>query len=108
MDLVDEKLQHLLGDGEVGDDPILQRANDFDIARGASQHPFGFFAHGGDPITAGRALAHRTTEGFVQDNPLVRGEMSVLAVPRSMERSFENKPRRRFNMTMMGSEGPVR
>ena len=40
--LLDELLEHLLGDGEVGDDAILHRANDGDRARRLAEHFLGF------------------------------------------------------------------
>ena len=37
--------QHRLGDFEIGDHAVFHRPNGDDIARGASQHAFGFLAH---------------------------------------------------------------
>ena len=48
MRLLDEVVQHLLGDFEVGDDAILHRLDGHDVARRAAQHLLGFFAHGLD------------------------------------------------------------
>ncbi len=42
---LDEVIQHLLGDFEVGDDAVLHGLNRHDIAGRAAQHLFGFFAH---------------------------------------------------------------
>ena len=39
MHLLDEVPQHLLGDVEVGDDAVLQRADRGDRARRATEHP---------------------------------------------------------------------
>src|SRR5690606_3878233 len=39
--LADEMLEHLLRDGEVGDDAVLQWSNGGDVARGATEHALG-------------------------------------------------------------------
>ncbi len=57
MDHLDELLEHLLGDGEVGDHAVLHGADGFDIARHLAQHGLGFVAHGLDGLLAlGAAL----------------------------------------------------
>ena len=43
MRLLNEVIQHLLGDFEVGDHTVLQRANGNDVSRRPPQHVFGFF-----------------------------------------------------------------
>ncbi len=42
--LLDEVVQHPLGDFEVGDHAVLHRLDGDDVARRAAQHLFGFFA----------------------------------------------------------------
>jgi hypothetical protein len=44
VDPVDEVAQHLLADLEVRDDPVLQRPDGLDVARGAADHPLGLGA----------------------------------------------------------------
>ena len=46
MRLLDEVVQHLLGDLEVGDDPVFHRLDGYDIAGRTAQHLFRLFAHG--------------------------------------------------------------
>ena len=48
MHLLDELLEHLLGDGEVGDHAVLHRADDGDAARCLAKHFLGFLADGLD------------------------------------------------------------
>ena len=43
--LLDEIVQHLFGDLEVGDHPVLHGLDGHDVARGAAQHLLGFLAH---------------------------------------------------------------
>ena len=44
--LLDEVVQHLLGDFEVGDDAILHGLDGHDVARRTAQHLLGFLADG--------------------------------------------------------------
>ena len=44
--LLDEVVQHLLGDFEVGDHAVLHRLDGHDVAGRAPQHLLGFLAHG--------------------------------------------------------------
>ena len=44
--LLDEVVQHLLGDFEVGDHAVLHGLDGHDVARRAPQHLLGFLAHG--------------------------------------------------------------
>jgi len=44
--LLDEVIQHLFGDFEVGDDAVLHGLDGHDVAGGAAQHLLGLFAHG--------------------------------------------------------------
>ncbi|MPN23931.1 hypothetical protein SDC9_171324 [bioreactor metagenome] len=48
MHLLDELLEHLLGDGEVGDHAVLHRADDGDRAGSLAKHFLGFAADGLD------------------------------------------------------------
>jgi hypothetical protein len=48
VDPLDEVAQHLLGDVEVGDHPVLERAHGLDVGRGAADHALGFVADGQD------------------------------------------------------------
>ena len=56
MYLADEVLQHLLGDGEIGDHAIFHRSNSDNIAGGTTQHTLGFHAYGGDVRAGDRAV----------------------------------------------------
>jgi hypothetical protein len=64
----DELLEHLFGDGEVGDHAILHRADRLDIAGHLAQHLLGFLADRLDRLLAVRAafLADRDHRWFVQ------------------------------------------
>jgi hypothetical protein len=44
--LLDEVVEHLLGDFEVGDHAVLHRLDGHDVAGRAAQHLLGLFAHG--------------------------------------------------------------
>ena len=44
--LLDEVVQHLFGDFEVGDDAVLHGLDSHDVAGGAAQHLLGFLADG--------------------------------------------------------------
>ena len=59
VDLVDEVAQHLLGDVEVGDDPVAQRPDRLDVRRRASDHPLGFHADLERSVVAGVDGDHR-------------------------------------------------
>src|ERR1019366_2698225 len=52
MDHLDELLQHLLGDGEVGDDAVLHRPDGFDVAGHLAEHRLGLGADGLDGLLA--------------------------------------------------------
>ncbi len=73
--LVDEVLQHLLGDREVGDDAFLQRADGGDVVRRAAEHLLGFFADRGHRFcAAGTAVLANGDHGwFVQHDALAAG-----------------------------------
>jgi hypothetical protein len=64
--LLDEVPEHLLGDVEVGDDTVLQRADRNDVRRGSPDHALGFGAHRED----GTGLCvDRYDGGLIQDDP---------------------------------------
>ncbi len=70
MHHLDEHLEHLLGDGEVGNHAILHGPHGLDATGHLAQHLLGLGANGFDGLfAAGPALVsdghHR---GFVQDN----------------------------------------
>jgi len=89
----DEVLEHLLGDGEIGDDPVLEGADGGDVAGRASEHALGLGAHRGHRLGTARSavLADGDHRRFLR----------VLAVPKSMERSLEKMPLRRPNMMVV-------
>src|SRR3569833_1113479 len=70
--LVDEVLEHLLRDGEVGDDAVLQRSDRGDVAGRAADHGLRLGADRGDGLRAARAfvLTHGDHRGFVQHDAL--------------------------------------
>src|SRR5215217_6836365 len=51
--LVDEVAEHLLGGVEVGDDPVLERADGHDVAGGPADHRLGLGADGQDGVVLG-------------------------------------------------------
>jgi hypothetical protein len=71
---LDELLEHLLGDGEVGDHAVLHRADRLDVARHLAQHLLGARADRGDRLlAAGPAfLRMATTDGSSSTMPLPR------------------------------------
>src|SRR5205814_1149139 len=50
----DEVPEHRLGDLEVGDDPVAQRAHRADVPRGAAEHLLGLAPDGEDLVAAAR------------------------------------------------------
>ena len=72
MDHLDELLEHLLGDGEVGDHAVLQRTNDLDFLRISADHALGLLAHRLDGfLGVGAAFdANRDNRGFVEHHAL--------------------------------------
>jgi hypothetical protein len=52
VNLADEVLDHLLGDFEVGDDPVAHRTDRFHVAGSAAQHLLGLYADGVDDLAA--------------------------------------------------------
>ena len=59
MDLLDEVAQHLLGDVEVGDDPISEWSNGCDVGGSAPDHPFRLHADGQSAAVLGVDGDHR-------------------------------------------------
>src|SRR3569623_1753916 len=70
--LVDEVLELLLGDGEVGDDAVLQRSDRGDVAGRAADHGLRLGADRGDGLRAARAfvLTHGDHRRLVQHDAL--------------------------------------
>ena len=56
MHLLDEELQHLLGQGEVGDHAVLHRAHRGDVSGRAAEHVLGLGADRDDDLAAARRL----------------------------------------------------
>jgi hypothetical protein len=73
---LDELLDHLLGDHEVGDDAVLHRADRLDVAGHLAQHGLGLAADGLDHLLAvGTAfVADGDHRGLVQHDALVAGK----------------------------------
>src|SRR6185312_634827 len=70
--LLDELLEHLLGDGEVGDHAVLHRADGDDVARRLAEHQLRVLADRLDGLLAARArfLADGDHRGLVQHDAL--------------------------------------
>src|SRR5690606_22149523 len=69
--LLDEVLQHLLGDGEVGDDAVLQRPDGLDVAGRTAKHGLGFGADRSDALRAAiTVLPDGNNRGLVEDDSL--------------------------------------
>jgi hypothetical protein len=69
---VDEVLQHLFRDGEIGDDAVFQWPDGGDVARRAAQHELGLGTDRGNALRAAGTpvLADGDHRRFVQDDPL--------------------------------------
>ncbi len=67
-DLVDEGLEHRLGDFEIGDDAILHRTDGDDVAGRAAEHALGFVADGQDAFGTG---FDGDDGGFAQDDAAI-------------------------------------
>jgi hypothetical protein len=65
MDLLDEVAQHLLRDVEVGDHPVLQRADRADRPRRATEHPLRLYA---DRVHLSGALVDRDDARLGEDD----------------------------------------
>ena len=70
--LADELLQHLLGDGEVGDDAVLHRADHGDLPWRLAKHVLGARADGLDRFFGVRPAFHadRDDRRLVEDDAL--------------------------------------
>ena len=70
MNHLDELLQHLLGDGEIGDHTVLHRANRLDVAGHLAEHLLGFLADRLDrALAVGAAfLPDRNHRRFIEHN----------------------------------------
>ena len=66
--LVDEVLDHLLGDVDVGDDAVAKRADRLDLVGGLAHHQLGIVADGLDALDAVDRL-DRHHRRFVEDDP---------------------------------------
>ena len=72
MDLLDELLEHLFGDGEVGNHAVLHWPDCSDVAGGTAEHLLGRQTDFLDDLLAVRAalLPDRHHRGFVEDDTL--------------------------------------
>jgi hypothetical protein len=80
VNLGDEVLDHRLGDFEVGDDAVAQRADRLDVARRAAQHHLGLFADGED-------LALAALRGERHDRRLVENDAATLHIDQCVGRT---------------------
>jgi hypothetical protein len=71
LHLADEVLQHLLGDGVVGDDAVAQRTYGSDVGRRTAEHLLGLDTDGLDLLGPARVHADRDDRGFVEDDTFV-------------------------------------
>ena len=69
--LLDEVIEHLFGDFEVGDDAVLHGLDGHDVAGGAAQHLLGLFADG---FHFTGVLVDGDDGGLVDDDALAGGE----------------------------------
>ena len=76
MHHLDELLEHLLGDGEIGNDAIFHGPDRLDVAGHLAQHRLGFLADGLDRFFALWAafVANRDHGRFIEHNTLVAHE----------------------------------
>ena len=68
MNFVDEVLQHLLADAEVGDHAVFHRANGGDVARRTAEHALGLGTHGHHAFLVVGAGTNRHHGRFVEHN----------------------------------------
>ena len=75
MHLVNEVLEHLLGDREVSDYPILQGPDRLDVSGGSTQHALGRISHRGDALdlTGATFLTDRDDRRLVEHDALAAG-----------------------------------
>jgi hypothetical protein len=64
--LLDEVLEHVLGDAEVGDHAVLERTDGGDVAGRAAEHALGVVADRLDHLVAARLLADRDDRRLVE------------------------------------------
>ena len=71
MDHLDELLEHLLGDGEIGDHAVLHRSDGFDVARHLAEHGLGLGTDGLDGLLAVGAafVADGDHRGLIEHDP---------------------------------------
>jgi hypothetical protein len=84
--LLDEVLEHALGDFEVGDHAVLHRPDRLDVAGVRPSISFASLPTASIRLVS---LLMTTIDGSRTTMPLLRAKTSVLAVPRSIARSFE-------------------
>ena len=70
MHIVDEVLQHLFGDGKVGDHTVLERPDSLNVARSAAEHLLGIGPdrQDGFRVDLAAVAADRDHRGLVQNN----------------------------------------
>ena len=64
-------LEHLLGDGEVCDHAVLERANGLDVGRRAAEHPLGVQADRDHALVAVAVVANRDDRRLVENDALL-------------------------------------
>jgi hypothetical protein len=69
--LLNEVVEHALGDLEVGNDAVLHRADGDDVARSAAEHLLGFLADG---FHLSVVLVDGDDGGFIDDDAFAAGE----------------------------------
>src|SRR5581483_10380023 len=74
LHLADEVLQHLLGDGEVGDDAVTQRADAGDVVRRAAEHALGVEPHRFDFLGAADVVADGDHRRLVEHDAFITNE----------------------------------
>src|SRR5690606_35556854 len=65
--LTDERFEHLLGEGVIGDHAVGHGPHSGDVARGPAEHPVRFLANG---LDVGRALHHGDHGRLAQQHAL--------------------------------------
>src|SRR5208337_182855 len=92
--LVDEIVEHLLGDFEVRDDAVFQGANGDDVAWRAPQHILGFASH---RLDFSADLIDGDDGGFVNHNALAPRENKGVGGPKvNREVGGENAEQRTY------------
>jgi hypothetical protein len=97
---LDELLEHLLGDREVGNHAVLHGADGFDIAGHLAQHGLGFLADGLNGFLALGAtfVADGDDGGFIENNTLAAYKNQGVGRTKSMARSVEKYRRKDPNI----------